>query len=217
VAGCFITLEGIEGSGKTSQQLRLVERLRTRDVAVLALREPGGTPLAEEVRALLLARRGPDGRESRVAPWSEAFLMLAARAQLVSEVVRPALAAGTWVVCDRFTDSTVAYQGGGRGLDRAMLARLNQAATGGLAPDLTLLFDLPVGEALARLERNRPDPEITRFDQESRAFHERVRAAFLELARGEPARFAVVDAARGLEAVAEDAWARVAPLVEGRG
>jgi dTMP kinase len=150
VAGCFITLEGIEGSGKTSQQLRLVERLRTRDVAVLALREPGGTPLAEEVRALLLARRGPDGRESRVAPWSEAFLMLAARAQLVSEVVRPALAAGTWVVCDRFTDSTVAYQGGGRGLDRAMLARLNQAATGGLAPDLTLLFDLPVGEALAR-------------------------------------------------------------------
>lgn len=211
MAGLFITFEGIEGSGKTSRRDRLAERLRAQSREVLLLREPGGTPFAESVRALLLDPRS--GESGALPPWSEACLVLAARAQLVDQVIRPALAQGRTVLCDRFADSTIAYQGEGRGLDRDLLARLNRAVTGGLAPRLTLLLDLAVEGALRRLEDPSRSGALTRFDRESRDFHERVRAGFLRLAQEEPGRFAVIDAARPEAQVDDAVWARVAPLL----
>ena len=165
----------------------------------MVTREPGGTPLAEGIRALLLDPKRHPG------PVAEALLMEAARADLVAAVIRPALEADRVVLCDRFDDSTLAYQGAGRGLDPVLLARLNQAATHGLKPDLTLLLDLDPEEGLGR--RHRSSADTNRLDREPLEFHRRVRARFLELAAREPERFVVLDASRSPDQLEEQAWA----------
>lgn len=191
--GRFLTLEGPEGAGKTVMAGRLADVLRSSGLDVLVTREPGGTLLGERLRDILLARDSV-----HIDPLVDAFLFNAARAQLVREVIRPALEAGQVVVCARFADSTLAYQGYGAGVDIDALRELAAVATGGLFPDLTILLDLPPEEGL---RRKAPDEE-TRFEAAfDLAFHRRVRAGFLELARREPARFAVVDAGRDVEAV----------------
>jgi dTMP kinase len=199
--GLFVTFEGGEGSGKSTQLARLAERLRGGGWDPLVTREPGGSPLAEGIRALLLDPARAPGAVT------EALLMVAARSDLVATVLRPALAAGRVVLCDRYADSTLAYQGGGRGLDAVQLARWNEAATGGLQPDLTLLFDVPPGVGLARRAGAAGAPN--RLDLESEAFHARVRARYLELARAEPARFRVFDAALDADTLSAAVWSEV--------
>lgn len=211
--GLFVTFEGGEGSGKTTQIERLAARLRARGADPLLTREPGGSPLAEAIRALLLdpsgASAAPAGStvpavDARPGAQAEAFLMVAARADLVRKVIRPALESGRVVICDRYTDSTLAYQGAGRGLPRDLLERLNHEATGGLVPDLTLLFDIDPEAGIARR-----GPATNRLDREPMAFHLRVRAALLELARSEPGRFVVLDATRPPDALEEAVWSAV--------
>jgi dTMP kinase len=187
MSGLFVTFEGGEGSGKSTQLARLAARLAAQGFDPLVTREPGGTPVAEGIRALLL---DPALGPGAVA---EALLMEAARAELVATVIRPALAAGRIVLCDRYADSTLAYQGAGRGLDLAMLAEWNRIATGGLTPDLTLLFDLDPTVGLSRRVIAAGVPN--RLDRESPAFHACVHAQYLALARAEPGRFVVLDAA----------------------
>lgn len=206
MSGRFITLEGGEGAGKSTQVRALSERLAAAGIDVLVTREPGGTSGAEAIRALLVT-----GDPDRWNAASEALLMNAARADHVARVVRPELAAGRWVICDRYADSTFAYQGGGKGADPAMLAALHDAATGGLWPDLTLLLDLPVAAGLARAA-SRAGGEA-RFEAHDAAFHERIRAAFLARAAAEPGRFKVIDAAAPADAVAAAIWEAVAPLL----
>ena len=201
--GLFVTFEGGEGSGKSTQLTRLAERLRAAGHETLVTREPGGSPLAEGIRALLLDPAHAPGAVT------EALLLVAARSDLVERVLRPALAAGRVVLCDRYTDSTLAYQGGGRGLDAALLANWNRAATGGLEPDLTLLFDIPPAVGLAR--RAGASGALNRIDLESESFHARVRARYLELARAEPARFRVLDASQDADGLAAEVWGEVAP------
>jgi dTMP kinase len=192
--GRFITLEGGEGAGK-STNVRFVETcLRQAGLSVVVTREPGGTPLAEEIRALLLAVR-----EERVSGLAELLLMFAARAQHLATLIEPALARGDWVLCDRFTDATYAYQGGGRGLDVAAIMTLEQLVHGHLQPDLTLYLDLDPALAAERLSTR----VLDRFEQEQSAFFERVRAAYLARAAGS-ARIRVIDAAQSLEAVQDD-------------
>jgi len=199
--GLFVTFEGGEGSGKSTQIARLATRLRGRGIEPVLTREPGGTPLAEGIRALLLdVGRSP-------GPVAEAFLMEAARADLVAQVIRPALAGGRVVLCDRYDDSTLAYQGAGRGLDPAMLRGWNRAATGGLVPDLTLLFDLDPATGLERRAAAAGDPN--RLDREPAEFHRRVREGFLELARAESGRFVTLDASLPPEAVEARLWEAV--------
>ena len=202
MSGLFVTFEGGEGSGKSTQLSRLEERLRRVGFDPLVVREPGGTRLAEAIRGLLLDPGAP------VGALTEALLMVAARSDLVASRLRPALEAGRIVLCDRYTDSTLAYQGGGRGLDASTLASWNRAATGGLVPDLTLLFDLDPGLGLAR--RAAAHGSANRIDLESELFHTRVRERYLQLARAEPARFVVVDAARPPAELAERVWSAVA-------
>lgn len=185
--GRFITFEGIEGAGKSSLQRALAEALTARGHAVCATREPGGTPLAEEIRALALARR-----EGGMPPTTELLLMFAARAAHVAQRVEPALARGEWVLCDRFTDASRAYQGGGRGLDAAGIEALARIAHPHLQPDLTFLLDLPPEAGLARA-RSRQD-NGDRFEDEAIAFFGRVRERYLQLAANEPQRFCVLDA-----------------------
>ena len=202
-SGRFITFEGGEGCGKSTQILRLAERLRAQGLQVLLTREPGGTALAERIRALV-REIGEDPPNAR----AETLLFLASRAQLVENVVRPALAAGTWVLCDRFADSTFAYQGYGRGLDLAELKALNAFATGGLVPDRTILLDVPSETAAARL-RAREQATQTAADRMERAgddYHARLKAGFLELAAAEPERFVVVAAEGSVEEVSEKVW-----------
>ncbi len=199
--GLFVTFEGGEGSGKSTQLTRLAERLRANGVEPLVTREPGGTPLAEGIRAVLL---DPARSPGAVA---EALLMVAARADLVATRLKPALESGGVVLCDRYGDSTIAYQGGGRGLDARQLAEWNRVATGGLLPDLTLLFDLPARLGLARRAGAAGTPN--RLDLESEAFHSRVRERYLELARAEPGRFVVLDASLAPDLLAEQVWAAV--------
>ena len=201
MSGRFIVLEGGEGAGKSSVQQALGERLRADGRNVLLTREPGGTPLGEDIRAILLAERSLDD------PLAELLLFEAARAHLVRTVIRPALERGDWVVCDRFAASSVAYQGFGRGLGRDLVERANAVATGGLEPDVTLLLDLPVDEGLSRRQG---EGARNHFDHEQRAFHEQVRAGYLELARGDPARWVVIDASQPLNAVIERAYKAVA-------
>ncbi len=182
--GRFITLEGSEGAGK-STNVEVAERcLRAMGMDVEVTREPGGTPLAEEVRKLLLSTR-----EETVDPLAETLLMFAARAQHLAQVIGPCLAQGRWVLCERFTDATHAYQGGGRGVDPAAIEALAALVHPGIEPDLTLYLDVPVEQALARIGGRTLD----RFERERRAFFERVRARYLELAR-ENSRVCVVDA-----------------------
>ena len=192
--GCFITLEGIEGAGKTTVARYILEWLQARGQPALLTREPGGTPLAERVRELVLK---PDGEA--IPPAAEMLLMFAARSLHLANLIRPALARGEWVICDRFTDATRAYQGGGRGLDRRAIDSLAQLVHPDLQPDLTLLLDLPVATGMARALARRGLTD--RFEQEQAAFFERVRAAYLELARSDAGRFCIVDAARALPAV----------------
>jgi dTMP kinase len=210
--GLFVTFEGGEGSGKSTQVTRLAARLRASGLEPLVTREPGGTPLAEAIRGLLLDPGLTPG------PVTEALLMEAARAELVATVVRPALAEGRVVLCDRYGDSTLAYQGAGRGLDAAMLAGWNRIATGGLVPDLTLLFDVPPELGLTR--RGNAAGEPNRLDLESAAFHTRVRERYLELARAEPARFMVLDASLGPDTLEALVWSAVSarlPATPARG
>jgi dTMP kinase len=202
MGGLFVTFEGGDGSGKSTQLARLDERLRRGGFDPLVVREPGGTRLAESIRSLLLTPGAPMGA------MTEALLMVAARSDLVATRLRPALDEGRVVLCDRYTDSTLAYQGGGRGLDGAMLAAWNRAATGGLQPDLTLLFDLEPELGLAR--RAAAHGGTNRIDLESETFHGRVRERYLQLARAEPARFTVLDADRPASELAERVWSVVA-------
>jgi dTMP kinase len=180
----FITLEGIDGAGKSTHLGWLIAYLRGRGTEVVVTREPGGTPLGERLRELLLQQ--PMHLET------ETLLMFAARREHLERVIRPALAAGKWVVCDRFTDATYAYQGGGRGLGREKIAVLEEWVHGGLQPDLTLLFDLPPEVAAQRLASSGQAPD--RFEREEVAFFDRVRASYLSRAREAPARWRVVDA-----------------------
>lgn len=185
--GFFLALEGGEGAGKSRLQASLGERLRPAGRELVLTREPGGTPLGEQVRSLVTARQPLDD------PLAELLLFESARAHLVTAVLRPALARGAIVLCDRYAASSVAYQGYGRGLPREIVEQANAIATGGLAPDLTLLLDLPVEAGLAR---RAGDGGENRFEREEIAFHERVRAGYHELATGHAASWRVLDAAR---------------------
>jgi dTMP kinase len=182
--GRFISFEGIDGAGKSTQHAWMVDRLRQLGHTVVATREPGGTPLGEKLRGLLLSE--PMHLET------EALLMFAARREHVAQLIQPALARGEWVLCDRFVDASFAYQGGGRGLDWEKLEELKQWVLGDLQPDLTLIFDAPVEIAQRRLHAATPNPD--RFEQEQAAFFERVRAAYLRIARENPARIRMIDA-----------------------
>ncbi|HYL00522.1 MAG TPA: dTMP kinase [Steroidobacteraceae bacterium] len=204
MTGRFVTLEGIEGAGKSTIAKFVLAYLARRQIPGRLTREPGGTPLAERIRQLVLER----GAE-RLSPVTETLLMFAARDLHLEHVIRPALARGEWVVCDRFTDATRAYQGSGRGVDPQLIESLAAAVHGGLAPDCTLLLDIPVSVGLARV-RGRAAGDADRFEAETQAFFEKVRAGYLELARRDPARFHVIDAAAPLEAVE----ARVEEILE---
>jgi dTMP kinase len=204
VKGRLVTLEGGEGAGKSTLLAGLREHFERSGMDAVYTREPGGTPVGEAVRALVLdpAHRG-------LAAETELLLMFAARAQLVRDVLQPALAAGRWVLCDRFTDASYAYQGGGRGVDAARIAELERIATAGLKPDLTLLLDLPVADGRARAsQRGGAD----RIEAERDDFFERVRATYRARAQAEPARFKLLDASLPPEDVLRDALAAIDAL-----
>ena len=193
--GRFITLEGIEGAGKSSQMATIRATLEALGHGVVLTREPGGAPIAERVRQVLL-----DPANQGMAADAELLLVFAARAEHLAKTIRPALARGDWVVCDRFTDATYAYQGGGRGLDPVRIGLLETFVQGDLRPDLTLVFDLPVDLGLARAgRRSAPD----RFEGETRRFFEGARATYLARARAEPVRMRLIDASAPLEAVSQ--------------
>jgi len=186
--GRFITLEGVDGAGKSTHLGHVEQMLTAAGHRVLRTREPGGTPLAESLRKLVL--------EAPMDGVCEVLLMFAARSDHVRTVIRPALEAGIWVLCDRFTDATMAYQGAGKGVSRELIRELAQAAHPGLTPDQTLVFDCPYEIASARLAGS--GRKMDRFEQEDRAFFDRVRSAYLEMAKYEPARVHVIDASRDL-------------------
>jgi len=192
--GAFVTLEGGEGVGKSTNVAFVAEVLRAAGRDVLTTREPGGTPLGERIRNWIL-----EGDHGRLSAEVEALLMFAARAHHLEHVIRPALAAGRWVVCDRFTDATFAYQGGGRGASPGLLRSLHAEVQQGLEPDLTLLLDAPLEVGSARIAARVPD----HFEREQRAFFERVRNGYLQLAAENPVRIRIVDAAQPLSAVQE--------------
>jgi dTMP kinase len=203
--GKFITIEGIEGVGKSTNIAVLVDHIRAAGHEVLTTREPGGTPFAEDIRDILMNRG-----DEPVPEIAELLLMFAARSFNVSNVIAPALEAGTWVVCDRFTDSTRAYQGGGRGLPMETINRIADWVHGETWPDLTILLDAPVDVGMARAgSRSEPD----RFEQEKHDFFERVRACYLDLAKAEADRFAVIDTTRTIDAVGADVIAVVDRLL----
>lgn len=194
--GLFVTFEGIEGTGKSTQVGLAARRLAERGVDHLVTREPGGTPLGQTLRAFLLARR-----ERPAEPLVEALLMVADRADHVASVIAPALTRGQVVLCDRFADATLAYQGGGSGVDSDLLTRMNRAATRSLVPDLTVLLDLEPARALERLAARAG--ALDRFESEPQAFFDRVRRAYHELATREPARWLVVEADSDAAAIAD--------------
>lgn len=202
--GWFITVEGGEGAGKTTQIARIAHWLHERGHAVVQTREPGGTALAEKLREILL-----DNDNVALSSLAELLLMFASRAQHLDDLIRPALERGETVICDRFTDATWAYQGGGRGLPAEPIATLEQLVHGDLQPDLTLLFDLPVAVGLERAARRSASD---RFESETLAFFERVRDAYLERAARFPERFVLVDAAQDEDTV----WSQVEQALEGR-
>jgi len=202
--GRFIAIEGGEGSGKSSIQAALGARLRAAGRDVELTREPGGTAVGEQIRALVLAQRALE------TELTELLLFEAARAQLVATVIRPALARGAVVICDRFAASSVAYQGYGRGLGREVVERANAIATGGLTPDLTLLLDLPAAEGLAR---RAGAGAANHFDRETLAFHERVRAGYHDIARDHPDDWRLIDASQSFDAVLRDAMDAVEAIL----
>ncbi|AHL74849.1 thymidylate kinase [Stutzerimonas stutzeri] len=206
MTGFFITLEGPEGAGKSTNREYLAQRLRDRGLDVVLTREPGGTPLAERIRELLLTPA-----DEPMSSDTELLLMFAARAQHLAGVIRPALARGAVVLCDRFTDATYAYQGGGRGLSFQRIEQLETFVQGEMRPDMTLIFDLPVEIGLSRAAaRGRLD----RFEQEGLDFFEAVRSAYLDRARQVPQRYRVLDASQSLSTVQQDLDALLPELLE---
>ncbi|MCX7898860.1 MAG: dTMP kinase [Methylocystis sp.] len=195
--GRFITFEGGEGVGKSTQLARLADYLQSLGFEVVTTREPGGTPRAERLRSALL-----DGRITALGSLGEAAAFAAARIDHVDRLIAPALRRGAWVLCDRFTDSTRAYQGARGGVDPATLALLERVAAGDIRPDLTIILDLPASEGLARARSRAGAYRADRFEAENLEFHEGLRRAFLDIARSEPARCHVVDAGRDIDAVA---------------
>jgi dTMP kinase len=201
--GIFITFEGGEGCGKSTHSKLLLKKLERHDIPAVLTHEPGGTALGNQLRNLLKKRRG-----SPVSPQAELFLLAASRAQLVTEVIRPALEEGKVVICDRFTNSTVVYQGYGRGLDFTAIKMVNNMATRHLNPDLIILLDIPPEQGLAR-KRSLKD----RFELEALAFHRRVREGYLKMAGAEPDRWLVIDASLPKAKVAEIIWSEVSALL----
>jgi len=198
----FITLEGIEGAGKTTQLAVIRHYLEEQGIPVLTTREPGGSPVGERIRTLLL---DPSCKGMAVA--TEVLLLFAARAEHIAHRIRPALEQGTWVLCDRFTDATYAYQGGGRGVDLERIAVLDAYVQGPMRPDLTLLFDLPVALGLARAgKRSAPD----RFESEVEGFFEGVRARYLAIARSHPQRVRLIDAGMSVEQISAQVREQIA-------
>jgi dTMP kinase len=205
--GRFLTIEGIEGVGKTTQVARLSKALTDRGIAHVLTREPGGTPLAESIRDIVLTVR-----DEALPATAELLLMFAARAVHLTNHVEPHLAAGRWVVCDRFTDATYAYQGGGRRLNTDHIRQLETMVQGARRPDLTLLLDAPVEQALQRARQRNPGAASDRFESERAEFFERVRKVYLSRAAAEPDRIAAVDASQSADAVA----ARILELLKER-
>lgn len=205
--GKFVTVEGGEGVGKTTNIAFIEAWLRERNIDYIATREPGGTPYAERIRALLL-----DHQDEPLDPTAELLLIFAARAQHLARVIRPALERGQWVLCDRFTDATYAYQGGGRELGVQTVATLETLVQGQLRPDLTLILDIDPELGLARVNgRGAPD----RFEREEQRFFQRVRETYLQLARSDPDRYALVDASRPLDQVQASIAERLAAHLTG--
>ncbi|MBS0471971.1 MAG: dTMP kinase [Proteobacteria bacterium] len=198
----FITLEGGDGSGKSTQAKRLVAALKTHGIDALGTREPGGSPGAEDIRHLVL--NGDPGRWDAL---TETLLMFAARNDHVERTIKPALAAKRWVICDRFTDSTYAYQGAGHGLARETIRRMEALVLGDFRPDLTLIFDLPVEQGLARTKGRGKEMRFESFDTD---FHERMRDCYLAIARKHPERCIVLDAAADEDTLAEAVWNMIA-------
>ena len=198
----FITFEGGDGTGKTTQIKEVANYLGERNRSYIVTREPGGTALGKMIRKVLL-----EAGATKIAASTELFLYLADRAQHVNEIIIPALQSDKIVLCDRFTDSTLAYQGYGRGIDVSWLRQLNDTASGAVRPDLTFLLDCPVTIGLARAARRSVQsadrPQEDRFEREKLEFHEKVRAGFLELARAEPGRFRIIDASRSVAEIAQ--------------
>lgn len=209
--GHFVTIEGIEGSGKSTQAGRLIRRLRNVGHEVVAAREPGGTRLGEAIRDMIKHCGGGEV----VHPETEVCLFSASRAQLVRGVIRPALDRGAWVVCDRFFDSTIAYQGYGRGLNIRRMSDIITFASNGAIPDITILLDMNVELGFERLgKRNGPDAMDDRFEREDRAFHEKVRNGYLELAKKNAERFRIVDGSRAADAIEAEIWNLIAGIAE---
>lgn len=203
--GRFITLEGIDGAGKSTHLAFIRDWLAGHAIDAVFTREPGGTPLGEKIRELLLAP------ETRVSLDAEALLAFASRQQHIADVIEPALRAGRWLVSDRFTDSTYAFQGGGRGVSFDRIGVLEDWVQRGLQPDLTLLFDLPLEVAAGRMAGTR---QLDRFEQEAADFHQRVREAYLRRAEREPQRFAVLDSSRGIAEIQADIAGHLQNLLE---
>ena len=198
----FITLEGVDGAGKSTHIEFIADAVRTKAPHVIVTREPGGTDLAERLRQAILGEP--------MTPILETLLVFAARTDHVERVIRPALKTGQWVICDRFTDATIAYQGAGKGVSRDLIARLTEAAHPGLRPDRTLIFDCPYDVASQRLAK--AGRKLDRFEREDRAFYERVRSAYLDLAKAEPQRIRLIDASRSAGEVREQIKGALAGL-----
>lgn len=208
--GLFITFEGPDGSGKSSQLRMLAERLRAEGWDVLETQEPGGTPIGLQIRRVLL-----DAANQELCPTAELLLMFAARAQNVDQWILPALAKGTIVLCDRFTDSTLVYQGAGRGLGADVVYEVDRIACRGLVPDLTLVIDIDTETGLARARHRNDQTQAveTRIDQQAVSFHRKVREAYRQIAADEPGRIRLIEGSRSREEVAEDVWAALSPLL----
>ena len=207
--GLFITFEGIDGCGKSTQRELLAQELKPRGFEIVITREPGGTVIGEDIRRLLIS-----DASVHIAPPTELLLYVAARAQHVAELIKPSLEAGRVVISDRYTDSTVAFQGYGRGLDLEMVEELNRFATGGVVPDLTIVFDLDPAMARTRLGSRPVGGLLGAFDDEDADFHERMRAGYLSMAKREPSRIRVVDASGSVEETHSSVMAIVLPKLE---
>lgn len=213
---CFITFEGVEGCGKTTQIRLLADALRQSGKRVVLTREPGGCAISDKIRAILL-----DAKNSEMTPTAELLLYAAARAQHIDEVIRPALKSGAIVLCDRFTDATIAYQGFGRALDIGLIKQLNETATGGCRPDITVLIDCPVEtgleRAMARIEAGSAADSNhlreERFERESIEFHRRVRNGYLHLAKETPGRFVLIDGSSSVDRIAADILSAVSARI----
>ena len=211
---CFVTFEGTEGSGKTTQVRMAAERLRQKSIPHIVTEEPGGTPMGVKIREVLL-----NHQSFSITPLTELFLFQAARCQHVETVIRPALQKNKIVLCDRFTDATVAYQGAGRGLDKDVIQHLNRLATLSLKPDKTFLFDIPVAEglkrALDRINGGASSLREDRFETEALQFHQRVRNEYLLLAQAEPKRFIMIDATKEIEELHHEIWDHLCSWIGG--